>query len=57
MKQIPFAAALCVGLSLLAVEPREASAQDRRGRDQVCVYEHADYGGFEQCYGVGGERP
>jgi Beta/Gamma crystallin len=43
-----------LALAVLAVSlPRDAVAQGRPGRDQVCVYEHADYGGWEQCFGVG----
>jgi hypothetical protein len=39
---------------LVAVSlPRDAVAQGRPGRDQVCVYEHADYGGWERCFGIG----
>jgi hypothetical protein len=46
-------------LSLFAVMvlsvslPRDAFSQGRPGRDQVCVYEHADYGGWERCFGAG----
>lgn len=46
-------------LSLFAVMvlsvslPHDAFSQGRPGRDQVCVYEHADYGGWERCFGVG----
>ncbi len=44
-------------LAALGVAGSQAawSQQDRHGRDrdQVCIYEHADYGGWEQCYGVG----
>lgn len=47
---IPVAAALLAGLTLGAFAPREAAAQ---GRDQVCVYENADYGGWEKCFSVG----
>jgi hypothetical protein len=31
----------------------EARAEDERDRDRVCVYEHADYGGYEQCFAAG----
>jgi Beta/Gamma crystallin len=48
---------LTVGLGALlilvaAASSREAVSQGWR-RDQVCVYEHADYGGWEQCFGAG----
>ena len=43
---------LCALLALGASLPRDAFSQGR-GRDQVCVYEHADYGGWEQCFGPG----
>jgi hypothetical protein len=57
MKPTSLAIAACTGLSLLALGPSEAASQDRRGRDQVCVYEHADYGGWEKCYDVGDSDP
>jgi hypothetical protein len=46
---------LCGLVSLAAFLPREAGAQSRsdRDRDRVCVYQHAGYGGWEHCYGVG----
>ena len=53
MKSASLALALCTLLALGAILPRHALSQDRPGRDRVCVYEHADYGGWEQCYGVG----
>jgi len=40
-------------LSLCALAPRDAAADSPRGRDRVCVYEHADFQGREQCYGIG----
>jgi hypothetical protein len=49
--------ALCSLLALAAGLPGAAVAQDRSGRDQVCVYEHAGYGGWEQCFGVGDSIP
>jgi hypothetical protein len=53
--------AVCAGLVLTALVPREAASEERRGDrsdrggrgGEVCVYEHADYGGWEECYGVG----
>jgi hypothetical protein len=53
MKHSALVITLCGGLSLMAMVPRQGASEERRGRDQVCVYEHADYGGWEQCYGVG----
>jgi hypothetical protein len=46
---------LCTMFGLAALAPFAADAQDRSERDQVCVYEHAGYGGWEQCFGVGDE--
>jgi hypothetical protein len=43
---------LCAMFGVVALSPEEAISQGR-GRDQVCVYEHAGYGGFEQCFGPG----
>lgn len=40
-------------LGLTALLPREAEAQYERMRDSVCVYEHADYRGREECYRSG----
>jgi hypothetical protein len=51
--QIPLVAFSAAALCLGALAPREAASQERRGRGEVCVYEHADYGGWEQCYGAG----
>ena len=61
-------AALCAALGFAALLPAMAHAADRHsdarndrgrpgggGRGEVCVYEHANYGGWEQCYGVGEE--
>ncbi len=53
MKQMYSALVLCMALGLVVMSPGDAVAQAGRGRDQVCVYEHAGYGGWEQCYGVG----
>jgi hypothetical protein len=39
-------------LGLSAIAWQDAEAQ-RRGRDQVCVYEHADFRGWEQCFDPG----
>jgi len=55
-KSIPVIA-LLAGLTLAAIAPREAAAQDGRGREQVCIYEHADYGGTEECLEVGQNLP
>jgi hypothetical protein len=44
---------LGVLLGVGAMTSYEAASQGWRGRDQVCVYEHADFGGWEQCYGPG----
>ena len=44
---------LCALVSLGSIAPREAVSEERRGRDEVCVYEHADYGGWEKCYRAG----
>ena len=50
----PFSAiALFALLGASALLPREASADSSRGRDGVCVYEHADFKGREECYGIG----
>src|SRR5262245_56654647 len=43
-------------VSVVALFPGEVSSQSG-GRDQVCVYEHAGYGGWEGCYGVGEQIP
>lgn len=45
--------ALCGLFGLAGLAPQDAAAQARNSRDRVCVYEHAGYGGWEQCYGVG----
>jgi hypothetical protein len=50
------AALLGATLAMLVFAPREALSQgrpDRNARGEVCVYEHADYGGWEKCFGVG----
>jgi hypothetical protein len=52
MKPLLPALSVLAGLTFATLMPDAAVAQSR-GRDQVCVYEHADYGGWEQCYGVG----
>jgi hypothetical protein len=44
---------IATALSLTALTSPEAVSQEGHERDQVCVYEHADYGGWEQCYGAG----
>jgi hypothetical protein len=40
-------------LGVSALAPREAAADYPRGRDRVCVYEHANFQGWEQCYRMG----
>ena len=40
-------------LGVSALAPRDAAADYPRGRDRVCVYEHANYQGWEQCYRMG----
>ena len=57
MKQTYSILTLCTALGLGALMPGEASSQGSRGRDQVCVYEHAGYGGWEGCYTVGDKAP
>jgi hypothetical protein len=50
----PFSAlALLALLGASAAMPRDAAADSPRGRDGVCVYEHAEYQGRETCFGVG----
>jgi len=50
----PFSAIAIVALAGLAtLSPESAQAQYGRGGDRVCVYEHADFRGWEQCYGPG----
>ena len=53
--KIPFMALSVAVMTVAALAPREAASEERRGRGggEVCVYEHADYGGWERCYGVG----
>src|SRR5262245_37013651 len=53
MKPLFTSFVLLAGLTATAFIPQDAFSQGARGRDQVCVYEHADYGGWEQCYGIG----
>ena len=53
MRPASLVLSLCALIALAVSLPRDAFSQGRPGRDQVCVYEHADYGGWEQCYGVG----
>lgn len=53
MKPLFTSFVLLTGLTLGAFAPEQAFSQGARGRDQVCVYEHADYGGREECYGIG----
>ena len=46
--------ALGTALGLFALLPEAAVSQGaRRGEGQVCVYEHAGYGGWEECYRTG----
>jgi hypothetical protein len=45
--------ALAPGAALADDRDRDRGGADRGGRDEVCVYEHAGYGGWEQCFGVG----
>jgi hypothetical protein len=52
MKSTFPALAALAALAFMTLGPDLALAQ-ARGRDQVCVYEHEDYGGWEQCYGLG----
>lgn len=49
IKKILPLVALIAGLSSAALVPQQAAAQDGR----VCVYEHIDYGGYEQCFDAG----
>jgi hypothetical protein len=49
MKRMVYGLAAALGLAGFVCH--EAAAQG--GRDELCEYEHADYGGWEQCYGVG----
>src|SRR5436190_16439736 len=57
MKRIWVGLAAVVGLT--AFMSHDAVAQNDRnrdrdgGRDEVCVYEHSGYGGWEKCFGVG----
>lgn len=53
MRPASLVLSLCALVAFAVSLPRDADAQGRPGRDQVCVYEHADYGGWEACYGVG----
>jgi hypothetical protein len=55
MNRIHSLATLAVLLGLGAGVSPEAPAQSRsdRDRDRVCFYEHAGYGGWEQCLAVG----
>jgi hypothetical protein len=52
---VPFITLSIAAITIGALAPRQAASEERRGRGggEVCVYEHADYGGWEQCYGVG----
>jgi hypothetical protein len=56
MNRIHSLAALGVLLGLGAGVSQDAPAQSRsdRDRDRVCFYEHAGYGGWEQCLAIGG---
>lgn len=56
MRNLYSALAIGAALSAFAMHPGEVFSQpnwNRDGREQVCVYEHADFGGWEQCFGVG----
>jgi hypothetical protein len=53
MKRFVYGLAAIAGLAAFVSHEALAQGSDRGGRDEVCVYEHADYGGWEQCYGVG----
>ena len=53
MRPASLVLSLCALVALGASLPRDAFSQQGRGRDQVCVYEHADYGGWEQCFAPG----
>jgi hypothetical protein len=53
MNRTYFTFALCALLGIGAISSREAASQSRQGRPQVCLYEHAGYGGWEQCFGAG----
>jgi hypothetical protein len=50
---------LALGLLLIpaALTCVPASAQSGRDRGRVCVYEHAGFGGWERCYGIGESVP
>lgn len=54
MRHVFSTLAASAALALSMVMPHATLAQGR-GADEVCVYEHANYGGFERCYGVGEE--
>jgi peptidase inhibitor family I36 len=53
--KVPVLALSATVITVAALAPREAVSEERRGRGggEVCVYEHAGYGGWEHCYGVG----
>jgi hypothetical protein len=55
MRQKLAVMALLAGSVLTGMAPRAVVAEE--GRGSVCVYEHADYGGWEQCFGVGETIP
>jgi hypothetical protein len=55
MRQSTTVLALLAGLTLAALLPREAAAEDERIRERVCVYEHTDYRGYEQCFPGGAD--
>src|SRR5262245_50004279 len=46
------AAIAWLGLAAAAFLSNPARAEDEV-RDRVCVYEHVDYGGYEQCFAAG----
>lgn len=59
MKRLHSLAPIVALLGLAAGVSQDAAAQSRsdrdrgRDRDRVCVYQHAGYGGWEQCLAVG----
>ena len=50
-----FALCAALGMAALAFGAQAFAQGFKGGRDQVCVYEHAGYGGWEACYPVGAE--
>lgn len=47
------AAVAWLGLALAGLAAPAAWSEDEGIRDRVCVYEHIDYGGYEQCFAAG----